>query len=510
VPTAPPTVAPTVATTEAAEAEAPAASVQDSGEPITYVMPGEDWGYPSPFAFYNRGPGYLRMAYIFDTLVWKDEQGYIPWLATDWQVSEDGLTWTFALRQGVTWQDGAPFTAEDVAFTYEYFKAKTAEGMVKWGWPVDKIASVAVSDDGRSVVFVTDGPRAGVLGDLFGSLPINPKHIWEGVDDPLQKLDEEAVIGTGMFRLREYSKDEGRYVYEANPDFFLGAPSVDELIFVKVQDAALALLANELDEAGFSGKEIVAVQQVEGQQGLEIAEGPSDWVLKLYINTSRAPLDDKAVRQALAYAIDRQAIVDKAEMGGAIVASTGILSPGTYWHNPNLPTYDYAPETAQALLDQAGIAPFEVTLLTTSTYAREAELIMADLAKVGITVKVETADRSTVDSMLSESNYSLLITGHRATANPDNGDPSPTSAWTNVDYSAAYEMSTVSIDDEVRRSYVWTMQEILAEELPVLALWHPMMWEVYYPGKAVPFYTPEGVGGGIPTATNKLMFIPER
>ena len=135
----------------------------------------------------------------------------------------------------VTWQDGEPFTAGDVVFTYEYFKAKYAEGMVKWGWPVDKIASVQVGDDGQSVIFETDGPRAGILNDLFGSLPIIPEHIWATVDDPLQKLDKEAVIGTGMFRLREYSKDEGRYVYDANPDFFMGPPSVDELIFIRVQ-----------------------------------------------------------------------------------------------------------------------------------------------------------------------------------------------------------------------------------------------------------------------------------
>jgi ABC-type transport system substrate-binding protein len=83
-------------------------------------------------------------SYIFDTLVWKDDQGYIPWLATDWQVSDDATTWTFTLRDGVSWQDGEPFTAEDVVFTYEYFKQMTAQGMVKWGWPVDKIASVRV------------------------------------------------------------------------------------------------------------------------------------------------------------------------------------------------------------------------------------------------------------------------------------------------------------------------------------------------------------------------------
>ncbi len=79
------------------------------------------WGHPSPFGF-NRGPGYLRASLIFDSLVWRDSSGEtIPWLATDWTLSDDQRTWTFTLREGVTWQDGQPFTAQDVAFTVQYY-----------------------------------------------------------------------------------------------------------------------------------------------------------------------------------------------------------------------------------------------------------------------------------------------------------------------------------------------------------------------------------------------------
>jgi len=476
-------------------------------QPVTLVMPGDDWGYPSPFAFYLRGPGYLRMSYLFDTLVWKDEQGIIPWLAEEWEMSPDGLTWTFRLRDDARWHDGQPLTAEDVVFTFDYFRDKYAQGMVKWSWPLGQIDRAEVANEGRAVVVHLAAPTAGLLTDLFASLPIIPQHIWADVEDPLRKLDEEAVIGSSLFRLREYSKEEGRYVYEANPDFFLGQPLVDELIFIKVKDPALALLAGDVEEASFSGKAVASVRQLEGNSAFQVLEGPGYWTLKLYFNTTRAPLDQQAVRQAIAYAIDRQGIVDKAQMGGAVVASTGILSPGTYWHQPNLPTYLHDAAKAQELLSAAGVGPFEATLLTTETYVRDAELIKNDLQPLGIGVTVKTADMATVDSLLKEGNFDLLITGHGGTANPDMGDPVPECAWSSSAYSEAYARSLRAADDAERREQVWLMQEIIAEELPALALWHPLMWEVYRPGKAYPFYTADGVANGIPTANNKLMFL---
>lgn len=500
-----PAPATTAPTTESALAPAPAANPQ----PVTLVMPGDDWGYPSPFAFYFRGPGYLRMSYLFDTLVWKDAEGFIPWLAEDWETSPDGLTWTFHLRNDVRWHDGHPLTAEDVVFTFDYFKDKYAQGMVKWGWPVDKIDRAEIVDDGHAVAVHLANPTAGLLTDLFASLPIIPQHIWKDVVDPMSKLDEEAAMGSSLFRLREYSKEEGRYVYEANPDFFLGQPLVDELIFIKVKDPALALLAGEVDEASFSGKAVTSVHQIEDNPAFEMIEGPSYWTLKLYFNTTRAPFDQQGVRQAIAHAIDRQGIVDKAQMGGAIVASTGILSPGTYWHNPNLPTYPHDSAQAQSLLSTTDAGPVEATLLTTEAYVRDAELIKNDLQALGIDVTVKTADRATVDSLLNEGNFDLLVTGHGGTANPDMDSPAPESAWSSSAYSEAYARSISAADDAERREHVWTMQEIIAEELPVLTLWHPLMWEVYRPGKAHPFFTADGVANGIPTANNKLMFLAQ-
>jgi len=475
-------------------------------ERTRFVAAGDDWGYPSPFAFYQRGPGYIRMSYLFDTLVWKDEKGTIPWLAESWELAEDGKTWTFSLRQDVAWHDGQPLTADDVAFSYAYMAAAFDRGMVKWGWPLDKVAFAQASDDGRSVRIGIVEPTAGLLTDLFGSLPIIPRHVWESVEDPLKKLDEQAVMGSGPFVLHEYSKEEGRYVYHANPDYFLGAPNVDELVFVRVQDPSLALMSEEIDESSFSGKAIAAVDAFRKDDRFEILEGPNYWTLKLYFNPGRSPLDQRKVRRAIAYAVDRPEIVAKAQLGGAVVASTGLLSPGTFWHNPNLPTYDRDLTKSTSMLSEADALPMALELVTTATYQREAELIAVQLAEVGIEVTVKIGDRATVDALLNDGDFCLLITGHGGMANPDLDTPSP--VWHNEAYQAVYQQSLLAVtDDTKRQSLVWQMQEIIAEELPVLALWHPLMWDVYRPGVVKPFYTMEGVDGGIPLPANKLMFL---
>jgi len=91
-----------------------------SGKAAIYTIadPTGDWGFPSPYAHYSRGPGYVRMSYIFDTLVWKDDQGYIPALAESWEYLKDENAYLFNLRKNVNWHDGQKFTAEDVVFTF--------------------------------------------------------------------------------------------------------------------------------------------------------------------------------------------------------------------------------------------------------------------------------------------------------------------------------------------------------------------------------------------------------
>ncbi len=501
------TSAPTPTATLVPAAPTSTSAPAPTPEPVALTLPGDDWGYPSPFAFYSRGPGYLRMSFIFDTLTWKDEDGVIPWLADAWEVSDDGTEWTFTLHPDVAWHDGEPLTAEDVAFTFDYLKEH--QESFQWSWPVDKVARTKIVDERTVTLYLTE-PIAGCHVDLVGSVPIIPKHVWENVEDPAKFIVEEAVIGTGPFKLVEYSKEESRYVYEANPDYFMASPVVDPLIFIKVENEALALKTGTTDYASFWGKEIDAVQEFEGDPNYQYIDGPSFWVLQIILNTEKPPFDKVEFRRAVAHAIDRAKIVEQVTHGGAIVANLGIVSPFTDWYNPNLPAYEYDPAKARDMLDEMGMTDLSLTLITTGGFARESELVQADLEQVGIQVEVQTGDRSTIDGLLREGNFDLAINGHGGIANPSilRTPTWPASSYKNEEYDSLYQEQARATDEEERRKMVWQLEQIIVEDLPVLTLYHPKMWTVYNPSKLDTwFYTQGGVGLGIPIAMNKLIFL---
>ncbi|MEA3406673.1 MAG: ABC transporter substrate-binding protein [Chloroflexota bacterium] len=486
---------------------APAEPTQTS-EPLTIKYPGDDWGYPSPFAFYPRGPGYTRMSFLFDTLVWKDEEGIIPWLAEDWQVSDDGTAWTFAIRSDVKFQDGEPLTVEDVVFSYAFFKEHMTA--FKWNASLEKVKGVeAVSENG--VAITLKEPFAGFLNDTAGSIPILPKHIWEDVEDPAKFAEPEAVIGSGPFTLTDYNREEGRYVYEANEDYFKGRPIIDRLVFVKVSDEALALETGTVDAASFWGKEIDVVKELRSDGTFEVLEGPSFWVLQLVFNTANPPFDKANVRQAVAQAIDRQNIVEQVTHGGAIVANLGIISPHTDWYNPNLPTYKHDTAEAKTFFEEQGLTTKPLTLITTANFAREAEMVKQDLEAVGLAIQLKTGDRTTVDTLLREGNFDLAINGHGGIANPSILDTPdwPAATYKNEMYDTLFAQQAQAVDQEKRRELVWQLQELLAEELPILPLYHPRMWLLYDGSKLDTwFYTAGGMSVGIPIPLNKLAFLP--
>jgi peptide/nickel transport system substrate-binding protein len=447
------------------------------------------------------------MSFLFDTLTWKDEDGVIPWLAESWKVSEDGSTWTFTLHPDAVWHDGTPLTAEDVAFTFAYFKQHPEA--YTWSWAVDQVEQAEAVDD-QTVVLNLTQPIAGAHGVLIGSLPIIPKHIWEDVEDPAKYTTKEAVIGSGPFTLTEYNKEEGRYVYQANPDHFKSAPAVDTLTYIKVENPALALETGTIDYASFWGKEIDAARSFEDREPYEIISGPGFWVLQMIFNTQKAPFDQIEVRRAIAHAVSREQVVTQVTHDGAIVASPGILSPATEWHNPNLPTYAHDPDKAESTIAALGMTGRALTLITTPNYAREAELIQADLEAVGLEITVQSSDRSTVDALLREGNFDLAINGHGGLANPAilRSPTWPAETYENETYEALYQEQAGLVDEEARREIVWQLQTIIAEDLPVLTLWHPRMWTVYDATQLDTwFYTQGGVGFGIPLAMNKLIFL---
>ncbi|MCW3141970.1 MAG: ABC transporter substrate-binding protein [Methanophagales archaeon] len=481
---------------------------------------GGDFGYPSPYAFYPRGMGYIYLSFGFDTLTWKDETGVIPWLADSWEMSDDGKAWTFHLHRGVKWHDGEAFTADDVKFTFDYMKEHPRP---KWFKSLEYIDRVDALDDSTVVIHLKK-PVADFLVTIAGDVPIIPKHIWSGVEDPKKFRSKEAVIGTGPFKLVEYNKEEGYYLWEANEGYFKGKPLVDKLISTKVSDTALALKTGHLDEASYWRKDIDVVAEFEDNPNFKIIEGPGYWVLQLIFNCEKYPTNITEFRHAISYGIDNDEIIQKVVHGGAIPANPGILQPGIEWHNPDLLGYEHNVTRANEMLDALnfidsngdGIREYptgedmEFELITISKFSREAELIQSQLEEVGIKINVKPMDKSTVDTILKEGNFFLAINGHGGCSYPDilEAPDWPASTYHNDSYDSIFEEQATTMDFEERKQLVYQLQETIADDLPVYALYHPKRWAIFNPEKLDTwFYTKNGIAHGIPYELNKLVFV---
>jgi len=297
-----------------------------------------DWGFPSPYAHYSRGPGYTRMSYLFDTLIWKDGEGYVPALAESWDLEGDDV-YTFHLRDDVTWHDGEKFTAADVVFTVEYIKEHPYQ------WVDSSIIESAEALDDKTVKITLSEPYAPFLDQVGGTLPILPEHIWAEVDDPVTYRDQEALVGTGPYTLDvdDYDQVQGTYRYLAYNDYYLGEPMVKELRFVKISapNAAAELLQGNVNTAGIEPE---MIDQLEDD--FEIISVPSHWWnYKLMINHQKGLMSDKRFRQALAYAIDRNELVEIAGRGYGLAGSPGFIPPDNDWYNSEMD--DLYPTTLQ-------------------------------------------------------------------------------------------------------------------------------------------------------------------
>ncbi len=486
---------------------------------VLRVPSGGYWGHPSPFGF-NRGPGYMRASLIFDSLVWRDSSGEtIPWLATDWTLSDDQRTWTFTLREGVTWQDGQPFTAQDVAFSVQYYLDHPGSA-----WFLVQINQVesAQADGDYQVSITLKRPFAAFLQTIAEPMFIIPRHVWENVSDPKAYTEPDAFIGTGAYRLVEYSQAETTYLYEANPNFFLGQPYVRRIEFVPTSDNILALANGDIaafDQFGGVTDEMLAPFTAAPYR---ILKERGEWSLFLHFNLkAETPLRDVRVRRAIAHAVDRQALLDRVLFGFGEVGSMGYLAPSNPFYNPDVVDYPHDPDAARALLAGAGYDGTPIKLsYSTSTSPRVVELLESNLAEVGIVIEKVALDQASLDAAAAEGNYEINLVGYGGlggdpdvlrrnfTTDSPNTGFSRALGYSNPEFDTLASAQVSMMNPDERAAAVDQMQAILAQDVPVIPL--------YYAGRVVVFnadvfdnwyFTPGGWGGGVPMPFNKHQFI---
>jgi len=492
------------------------------GRPPTnaYVIgdPQGDWGFPSPFAHNPRGPGYLRVSFLFDTLIWKDARGFVPALAQSWDYDPQTSAYVFHLRPGVLWHDGQPLTAADVAFTFAYLKRHPHSWVdLK---PVQKVESI----DPLTVRVTLARPYAPFLEEIAGSMFILPQHIWQGIEEPARFQEPRAAIGAGPYQFADYRREHGLYRFAAFDRYYQGRPTVPVISFVQVGNELLALKGKAIQAGAIPPEAAAEVRRL----GFTVAAQPHFWGLKLLFNHQKFPCQEPAFRRALAQALDLPDLVGQAARGHGLPGSPGLLPPDSPWFQAPSTRYAFDPAASRRLLASLGYHPgpegwqregkiLELSLLTAPAYARVAEYLQKAFRNIGVSVHPRPLDHTILDQKVRTHDFDLALSGHGGLG----GDPKILNDVTQGRFAAEFlggyqpsaDLSRLLagqlfiLDDPSRRKLVAEIQEKLAEELPTLPLYYPTQYFAH-DGRVPWFFTRGGIAKGIPIYFNKIALLP--
>ncbi len=423
-----------------------------------------------------------------------------PWLAYNWTVSPNHKTWIIHLVKNATWQDGVPFTAQDVVFTINYIKQHKEIWL--WQAEVGYIQSVKALNN-YTVEINTTIPTANLPWFVFPRLPILPKHIWENITNPTKYLNLHPV-GNGPFILKEYKPGE-YMLFVANPHYWRkGEPHVS-CILAKIgltsDTAFLELKKGDLDIMVLPPE---YVKQAEQDPQLKVVITPDIYFDYIVLNTKVYPLNITLFRKALAYAIDKQDLVNRVLLGYGKPLYSVIPPAYKIWHNPNVPKYEYNPQKANEILDELGFKrgsngirllpngkPLQLQILTLSTwppYVRMADLLKKYLQNVGIELKIVPVDWGDESQRLHNRNYQIAIWGYTVAPDPSEFLKLFTSwanpywsmgEWSNKTYDKLYSEQLSEFNLTKRKEIIWKMQDMLAEQLPIIPIWVDDVIEAY-------------------------------
>lgn len=422
-----------------------------------------------------------------------------PSLAASWDISDDGKTYTFHLREGVTWQNGEPFTAQDVTFTYNLLAdpATPADPDQTALW---QSANCTAPDD-LTVVCELPEPYAPFLA--YTTMGILPQHIL-GEVAPQALIDDafnRAPVGTGPYELT--SINETRAILRANVNYYLGAPKIEQIelrFYPDVSSAAADVVRGEAE--GLLVDLTINPQDYEALQATTNLTphltGRAAYT-SLYLNNREAPLNDPFVRQAIAHAVDVDGIISSLLGGRAIRADTPI-APGTWAYDSDVQAPGYDQGFARNLLEAAGWTMGEgetvrsrndvelrFSLMTDQDPLRGAiaDAISEQLAEVGIEATVvREASGSLVTDFLIPKLYQAAVFGWDPGPDPDpypawhssqaTGSGRNLAAYTNEVADLLMEEARQTTDMELRRDYYSQFQQLFVEDVPSVPLYYPV------------------------------------
>ncbi len=421
---------------------------------------------------------------MFNSLIRRDQNfQFAPDLAESWE-NPDPLTYVFHLRRGVLFHNGKELTSEDVKFTLDSLSKLATPKKGSFS----KLKEVTAPDS-YTVIFHLSAPYLEFLTNLvrpaIGIVPVG-----SGADF------FQHPVGTGPYRLIEFQQDRGVHL-AAFDKYFEGPPAVPQIYLRIIPDDTTRAL--ELEK----GSVDVALNSIPGdmlfrlrkQAHLQVDSAPGVRYQYLAFNLKHPILSNVKVRQAIAYALDRDSIIRYLYRGYARKASS-ILPPFHWAYEPNVRQYEYDPARARQLLDQAGYPDpdgdgpqtrftLDYKASTTAEFVHQAEIIQENLRRVGINVRIHTFELATVLSDVRRGSfelYSLRWVGanlftdifnfvfHSKSAPPAGANRG---RYSNAHLDALLDEANQASDQERRKEIFSQVQKIVAEDLPYVSLWYP-------------------------------------
>lgn len=401
----------------------------------------------------------------------------------------DDRTYRVVIRADARFSDGTPVTAADVAFTFESAMLEEVNSLFRRNFEerFERLEVVSA----REVIIHLDKPVATLLSDLdFGIIS-------KRAANAELRYEDGVVIGAGPFRVEEISGE--RLVLARNP-YFLGEAAVTDRLIVRVvrdSNARTLMLVGGSADMTQNSLRVDLVDEVTKRERLHLVAGPSAILTYLMMHNRDPVLSDVRVRRAIAHAIDRERIIS-AKMGGRAVLATGLLPPAHWAYEANVDRYGYDPERARALLDEAGYpdpdgpggAPrLSLSYKTSADQFRLtlARIIASQLGEVGIDVEVRSFEFGTFFTDIKRGNYQIasmqtsditepdyLFTYFNSSRIPTDKEPSLHNRWrfVNERVDALTMAGRAEMDRDRRRELYLEVQRILADQVPVVPLWH--------------------------------------
>ena len=434
---------------------------------------------------------YQVLQQVLDTLVTFDaDQNLVPSLAESWSVSDDGLVWTFELRDDVRFSNGRAFTADDVKYTYDrMLDPETASGNA---WRLGAVESIEVVDD-HTVTFTLGSPNTGFLGKLASGSPVGII-AREAVEDG---TIDTRPIGTGPFVITDYQPGtlvmlERNEHYWATDEDGAQLPYLDAVELQIISDDSVrrsALVSGDVDWTISVPPQSLPELEERDDVIVDRSAAPAYWYIG--VNTEVEPLDDVRVRQAISYALNRGQITEASTFGTGVPTQDPIPSVSAW-------AFDYAPygqdyEQARELLAAAGVADgFEMTIMPTTEYEesiRAAQVIQAQLAPLGIDVSIDTREWADWLDTQGQGDYDTYVCSWNVLLDPDDfyyaqhktGEVFNFTGYSNPTVDELLQEGRVAEDFDTRYEIYEQVNQEIVDDAPYIYLYNPGNIQAYRP-----------------------------